>query len=68
MLIGMGLACSPKIYGAVKAFKAFKGISKADRKLVKSALERRWERGDIYQPSIEGRGAVIILQPTADAA
>jgi hypothetical protein len=65
MLIGMGLACSPKIYGAVKAFK---GISKADRKLVKSALERRWERGDIYQPSIEGRGAVIILQPTADAA
>lgn len=39
-----------------------KGVSKADHRTVKAALDRLAERGDIFVPAIEGRGVVITLR------
>lgn len=46
-----------------------KGVSKADDKMVKAALERLEVAGEIYKPSIEGRGMKVKLRrPEQEAA
>lgn len=38
-----------------------KGVSKADERMVKMALNRLVERGDIYQPAVNGKGVRVTL-------
>lgn len=45
---------------------AAKGVSKADDRMVKAALERLTVAGHIYTPSVEGKGVRIRLKPDSD--
>jgi predicted transcriptional regulator len=47
---------------------AAKGVSKADDRMVKQALERLTVAGHIYTPSVEGKGVRVRLKPEDEEA